>query len=38
MTIAKQLISEGQSTSAAAKEASAVTGVKKGEIYKLVLE
>ena len=38
VTIAKGLISEGQSTSAAAKEASAVTGIKKGEIYKLVLE
>lgn len=36
--IAKKLISEGQSTSVAAKEASAVTGIKKGEIYKLILE
>ena len=36
--IAKRLISEGQSTSSAAKEASAVTGIKKGEIYKLILE
>lgn len=36
--LAKRLISEGMSTSAAAKEASAVTGLKKGEIYKLVLE
>lgn len=38
LEIAKRLIAEGQSTSAAAKEASAVTGIKKGEIYKLVLE
>ena len=38
LDIAKRLISEGQSTSAAAKEASAVTGIKKGEIYKLILE
>lgn len=38
LEIAKRLISEGQSTSSAAKEASAVTGIKKGEIYKLVLE
>ncbi len=36
--IAKRLILEGQSTSAAAKEASAVTGIKKGDIYKLILE
>ncbi|MBQ8532354.1 MAG: 16S rRNA (cytidine(1402)-2'-O)-methyltransferase [Clostridia bacterium] len=36
--IAKRLISEGQSTSFAAKEASAVTGIKKGEIYKMILE
>lgn len=36
--IAKRLISEGQSTSAAAKEASAVTGIKKGEIYKMILD
>ena len=33
LAIAKRLIDEGQSTSAAAKEASSVTGIKKGEIY-----
>ncbi len=38
LEIAKRLISEGQSTSAAAKEAANVTGIKKGEIYKLILE
>ncbi len=37
LEIAKRLISEGQSTSAAAKEAANVTGIKKGEIYKLIL-
>ncbi|MBQ1988368.1 MAG: 16S rRNA (cytidine(1402)-2'-O)-methyltransferase [Clostridia bacterium] len=38
LEIAKRLISEGQSTSSAAKEASAITGFKKGDIYKLILE
>lgn len=38
LEIAKRLISEGQSTSAAAKEAANITGLKKGEIYKLILE
>ena len=35
--IAKRLIYEGQSASAAAKEAASVTGVKKGEIYRLII-
>ena len=35
--IAKKLIKEGQSTSAAAKEAANITGLKKGEIYKSLL-
>ncbi len=35
--IAKQLISEGQSTSFAAKEAANITGIKKSEIYKKML-
>ena len=38
VNIAKKLIDEGYSTSSAAKEASSVTGIKKGEIYKLILE
>lgn len=38
LNIAKKLIDEGQSTSSAAKEAANVTGFKKGEIYKLLLE
>lgn len=38
LEIANRLISDGQSTSAAAKEASSVTGLKKGDIYKLILE
>lgn len=38
LEIAKRMIKDGQSTSAAAKEASAVTGLKKGDIYKLILE
>ncbi|MBE6787889.1 MAG: 16S rRNA (cytidine(1402)-2'-O)-methyltransferase [Ruminococcaceae bacterium] len=36
--IAKKLVSEGQSTSFAAKEAANVTSIKKGEIYKLLLQ
>ncbi|MBO5357967.1 MAG: 16S rRNA (cytidine(1402)-2'-O)-methyltransferase [Clostridia bacterium] len=35
--IAQGLINEGQSTSSAAKEAAAITGQKKGEIYKRIL-
>lgn len=35
--IAKKLINEGQSTSAAAKEAANITGLKKGDIYKSLL-
>ena len=35
--IALKLIEDGMSTSSAAKEAAALTGQKKGEIYKLVL-
>lgn len=37
VSIAKKLISEGESTSCAAKEAANVTGMKKGEVYKLLL-
>ena len=37
LNIAKRLIEEGQSTSAAAKEAANITGLKKGEIYKSLL-
>ena len=37
IAIAKKLINEGQATSAAAKEAAAITGIKKGDIYKAVL-
>ena len=36
--IAARLISGGESASAAAKEAAAVTGLKKGEIYKFLIE
>lgn len=36
--LAKKLIEEGQPTSAAAKEAARVTGIKKSDIYKQVLE
>lgn len=38
LSIAKKLVSEGQSTSFAAKEAANITGLKKGEIYKSLLE
>ena len=38
LKIARKLVQEGQSTSAAAKEAAAITGFKKGEIYKEILE
>ena len=34
---ANKLIEEGQSTSAAAKEAANITGLKKGDIYKSLL-
>lgn len=36
--IANDLVSDGKSTSMAAKEAAAITGVKKGDIYKLILK
>ncbi len=36
--IAQKLIDEGQALSSAAKEAAAVTGIKKGDIYKAVLK
>lgn len=38
LNIAQKLISDGQSTSSAAKEAASVTGLKKGDIYKRLLE
>ncbi len=37
LKIAQKLVSEGQSTSFAAKEAAKTTGLKKSEIYKLLL-
>lgn len=37
VTIAKRLANSGESMSAAAKEAAAVTGIKKGDIYKMLL-
>lgn len=37
VTLAKKLVDEGMSTSAAAKEAANVTGIKKGEIYRNML-
>ncbi len=36
--IARKLISQGYSTSAAAKEAAESTGVKKGEIYRILIQ
>lgn len=36
--MAKKLVKEGESTSFAAKQAAGITGVKKGEIYKLLLQ
>ncbi len=36
--LARRLMSEGQSASGAAKEAAAVSGLKKGDIYKLLIE
>ncbi len=38
LAIAEKLVSEGNSTSFAAKEAANVTGLKKGEIYKSLLD
>lgn len=38
LKIAEKLINEGQSTSAAAKEAANITGLKKGDIYKSLLD
>ena len=38
LNIAKGLIKNGQSTSCAAKEAASVTGIKKGDIYKLLTD
>lgn len=38
VNIAKKLISDGQSTSYAAKEAANVTGIKKGDIYKVLTD
>jgi len=35
--IAQKLVAEGSSTSAAAKEAAEITGIKKGEIYKALI-
>jgi 16S rRNA (cytidine1402-2'-O)-methyltransferase len=37
LKIANRLIDEGQSTSSAAKEAANITGLKKGDIYKSLL-
>ena len=37
VALAKKFIAEGKSTSAAAKEASEITGIKKGDIYKAIL-
>lgn len=37
VSLAKRLIDEGKSTSAAAKEAAEVSGIKKGDIYKALL-
>jgi 16S rRNA (cytidine1402-2'-O)-methyltransferase len=37
LKIAQKLVNEGQSTSFAAKEAAKTTGLKKSEIYKLLL-
>ncbi len=36
--IARKLIDDGMSTSQASKEAAAITGIKKGDIYKLLLK
>ena len=37
LALANKLISEGRSTSSAAKEAAEITGLKKGDIYKAIL-
>ncbi len=37
VALAKKFVKEGKSTSAAAKEASEITGIKKGDIYKSLL-
>ena len=36
--LAKKFVAEGKSTSAAAKEAAEITGLKKGDIYKCILK
>ena len=38
VALAKRLMEGGESASSAAKEAAAVSGLKKGEIYKLLME
>ncbi len=38
VALAKKFVDEGKSTSAAAKEAAEITGVKKGDIYKCILK
>ncbi len=38
IALAKRLVDEGKGTSAASKEAAELTGIKKGEIYKALLE
>lgn len=38
VALAKKFVAEGKSTSSAAKEASEVTGIKKGDIYKSILK
>ena len=38
VAIAKELIADGKSTSAAAKEAAEITGIKKGDIYREILK
>ena len=38
LKIAENLVKEGQSTSAAAKQAAEITGVKKGDIYKNIVK
>ena len=38
LALAKRLVKEGMSASAAAKEAAAASGLKKGEIYKALIQ
>lgn len=38
LSLAKRLVNEGMSASAAAKEAAAASGLKKGEIYKALIQ